>query len=225
MSLANSAVLAFGNVVKLDCYYVEGGLTSFLKEIYDETLDQHIEHCLNVLKIAEKGDHYGSNFLQTSKPLIVGDQVPSILFSVPGSGKTQYVYDLFSNHWGHYMVSGRVSQPSKGTETLLEARYRSASLDTQFLYQFVDTVDRLDQERQWKAWQTLSEGTDHHWEAWQNVIGKPDEKHLWKGLHTLFDASVEIEQMEASHEFMSRPNKKNSRMRCKCCLTDQTGVG
>ena len=83
---------------------------------------------------------YENAFLQTSTDLRSVASIPPIAFSVPGSGKTQYILDVLSHQWGGYYVSGRVPPPSDADtdDALLNARRGSVSLDTRHLQETVE---------------------------------------------------------------------------------------
>jgi hypothetical protein len=131
----------------------------FLLAMYDETAESSVREGLRALKLMREEDKYDTSFLQSSHGLThTDDSSPPIVFSVPGSGKTQHIFDFLSHNWGHYVVSGRVPRHPKTTETLLNARQGTASLDTRHLCEMLDIInipgeDETDIHR--RAWSLL----------------------------------------------------------------------
>ena len=115
-----------------------------------------------------------------------------IVFSVPGSGKTQYIFDLLSRRWGHYFVSGRVPQPLmlNPDATLFNARQGSASSDIRHLREILDMVDPSDIELHTEAWARLVSNRDSILTLiLDSTMTKENESHFTPRSWLLFQTS------------------------------------
>lgn len=132
------------------------GLDDFVRARYIETMESGVKQWLKVLKLSDDEEYYDNTFLQNSRSAITDlKQRSSIVFSVPGSGKTQHLFDLLSQCWGFYLVSGRVPRLRDSSETLLSACQGSASLDTRYLCEILDSIDNSELKYHEKVWSSL----------------------------------------------------------------------
>ena len=111
------------------------------------------------------------------------EKILNIIFSVAGSWKTQLLFNLLSEYWGYYLVSGRVLQNQTSTQTFLKAREELASSDTKYLCEILDRILPLGGWKDWfrpfwspdaimsrHAWECLfhnRNNTLRHFEKWQ----------------------------------------------------------
>lgn len=132
------------------------GLDDFVRARYIETMESGVEQWLRVLKLSDDEEYYDNTFLQSSRSAMRDlKQRSSIVFSVPGSGKTQHLFDYLSQCWGFYLVSGRVPRLRNSSETLLSACQGSASLDTRYLCEILDSIDNSELKYHEKVWSSL----------------------------------------------------------------------
>ncbi|MCJ1468507.1 hypothetical protein MMC07_007136 [Pseudocyphellaria aurata] len=129
----------------------------FLRAQYERILHACVKEGLEVLRLANKKLIYDSAFLQSSAELQPITSASPIVFSVPGSGKTQYIFDFLSHQWGHYIVSGRVPRSIRlnTDESFFNARQGSASSDTRHLNDILELVDSSEDEVHTEAWACL----------------------------------------------------------------------
>lgn len=67
-------------------------------------------------------------------------QLPLILFAVAGSGKTQSIFNHLAANWGHYLVSGHISDSLAHQDSLLSPRRGGASADTHWLFELFKRI-------------------------------------------------------------------------------------
>ena len=109
--------------------------------MYQKTIRTLVNERLHILNLKYSAAQEDIRFLSTQtfkRP--EREDLPDIIFSVAGTGKTQHLFNILSSHWGYYLVSGRVPHDHSSTQALLTARQGSASSDTKHL---CETLDRL----------------------------------------------------------------------------------
>ncbi|KAL9609072.1 MAG: hypothetical protein Q9167_006137 [Letrouitia subvulpina] len=127
-------------------------LQSFLYAVYDKLISRTIKDAMNSLQILRTPN---VSFLFTDKERAGrheqrlneeqnSSQLPPILFAVAGTGKTQFIFDLFATNWGHYLVSGHIGDRPTLQDSILSPRRGGASTDTQWL---VEHFKRLKTKR------------------------------------------------------------------------------
>jgi hypothetical protein len=79
----------------------------------------------------------------------------AVVFSVAGSGKSQWLFDYLSINLGHYSVSGRVPSNDASPTSLLNAHRGLASQDTKFLSEVMDSFKPLNTELASILWRCL----------------------------------------------------------------------
>lgn len=118
-------------------------LQSFFSTMYNKLISSTIMDAIKVLQLPttpdvsfllideERADRHeqGLNEEQNS------GQIPLILFAVAGSGKTQSIFNHLAANWGHYLVSGHVSDSLAHQDSILSPRRGGASADTQWLFE------------------------------------------------------------------------------------------
>lgn len=66
-----------------------------------------------------------------------------LLFSVAGSGKTQRSFDLLYKAYGHYVVSGHISDDRSSVESIRMPRRGGASNDSKLIYKYTNIIDQF----------------------------------------------------------------------------------
>ena len=116
--------------------------------MYDKLISRTITEAIEVLKILKA---YDVSFLHVDKeragpykqPLSEqqnDSQFPLISFAVAGSGKTQSIFNLLATNWGHYLVSGNVSNSLVHQDSILSPRRGGASADTHWLFELFKRI-------------------------------------------------------------------------------------
>ncbi|MCJ1468434.1 hypothetical protein MMC07_007062 [Pseudocyphellaria aurata] len=123
------------------CSRLLQSLRSFLRTIYDKLVSQIVSHSLEFLQVQKAPDvsflfteNYASRAKQQPREELDSNQ--PLIFAVAGSGKTQSIFNHLAKTWGHYLVSGHVSE-SCGHEDSALVNRSGASADTLSLCQSI----------------------------------------------------------------------------------------
>jgi hypothetical protein len=117
------------------------GLGQFLSRIYASSVERLVAERTTALNLSYFRGKHGLKFLKSEGETDGSDpRNPNIVFSVVGSGKTQYLFNLLSSRWGIYLVSGRVPQSEDSSLSIFNARKGASSCDTRHLCGVFDSL-------------------------------------------------------------------------------------
>ena len=117
---------------------LRASLSTFLINQYSKLMEGMIEQRLNALGMIRDSE-CDISFLKTTSTTTGSPEEfrsVSIACSVAGSGKTQHMFNQLYEHYGHYIISGRVPRQTS-SDFLHAARHGKASMDTAFLYELL----------------------------------------------------------------------------------------
>lgn len=149
------------------------GLKHFLVRMYKETLNRLVKERISALNLNHETNVL--DLLQIAQPWKQGE-IPDIIFSVAGSGKTQHLLNLLTKFHGHYLVSGRVKRDKESTQTLLQARQGLASSDTRHLCDVLDQMDPTNHSIRWYSG-PLNGHTTMSRQAWLCLLRNRDKTY------------------------------------------------
>ena len=141
--------------------------------MYKETLARLVKERISALNLNHETNVL--DLLRTAQPWKQGE-IPDIIFSVAGSGKTQHLLNLLTKFHGHYLVSGRVKRDKEFTQTLLQARQGLASSDTRHLCDVLDQMDPTNHSISWYSRQLQSHTTMSR-QAWLCLLANRDRTY------------------------------------------------
>ena len=124
------------------------GMRCFLIRMYLQELEALVRKRISALALDSNDESFPGSFLSTDDAWNPED-IPDIVFSVAGSGKTQLLFNQLAKVSGHYLVSGRVPDTEATLDTVIKSRRGLASLDTKHLCMILDKVVPPDGGRKW----------------------------------------------------------------------------
>ena len=139
-------------------------LQDFFYIVYNELVPRTITDAIEVLQISKTPD---VSFLRTNdeqadlrdRPLNNeqnSGQLKPILFAVAGSGKTQSIFNLLAETWGHYLVSGHISNSLGNQDSMLKPRRGGASADTQWLFELFERIKAKNDQKLSPRWYSVA---------------------------------------------------------------------